>query len=217
VTAVRKLQASAKAELTPVYGTLLVLSTPFGADVRLDGEVAGATPMKRTELLGGSHRIEVRKHGYRPETRDVDVEGEKTNKVEVKLVELLGEELAAERMAAWEAKTAPVRSKAVTRTWMGVGAAGLAVFSGLQWQTQVATRDSALADYRSATSDADAKYAAYDDAWRQSLAWGAGAGVAAAAAAWFGWSAVSAWGEVPAKPVFEVVPGKAAVGVQGEW
>ncbi|MFM2152589.1 MAG: hypothetical protein RL199_1024, partial [Pseudomonadota bacterium] len=126
VTAVRKLQASAKAELTPVLGTLLVLSTPFGAEVRLDGEPAGLTPLKRAEVLGGPHRVEVRKDGFKAVAREVDVEGDKTNKVEVKLVELLGEELAAERMAAWEAKTAPLRSRAATRTWLSVGAAGLA-------------------------------------------------------------------------------------------
>ncbi|MFM2151880.1 MAG: hypothetical protein RL199_315 [Pseudomonadota bacterium] len=217
VSAVRKQKLVAGAELEPLRGTLVVTSVPFGAEVLIDGEPLGRTPMARALLPTGPHRLELRHRGYRTVRGSVEVGEGKDNRIEVKLVELLGEELAATRLANWKRETAPLRSRAVKRTWLSVGAAALALGSVAVLQSHRTVRDAAFADYQRATTDAGSKYALYDDAWARALAWGSGAGVAVIGAGWLGWTAVQAWDDVPAHPVFEVVSGLARASVEGEW
>ncbi len=53
---------------------VMVTSTPAGAEILLDGQPTGRTTPAKLELggmLGGNHRISLRKRGYAPETREV--------------------------------------------------------------------------------------------------------------------------------------------------
>ncbi len=58
---------------TPPTGTVTIESTPAGAQVWIDGELAGTTPLE-IGLAPGEHTIVVRDEGYEEETRQVTVE-----------------------------------------------------------------------------------------------------------------------------------------------
>lgn len=60
-----------KADLMRESALLRVETKPQGAQVRVDGEVVGTTPVE-VSVSGGSHAIEVSKPGHRTETRDID-------------------------------------------------------------------------------------------------------------------------------------------------
>jgi formylglycine-generating enzyme required for sulfatase activity len=61
-----------QAKLVPAWAVLEVLSEPSAAEVRVGGEVRGATPVK-LELGAGSHRVELRHSGYKDWVTDVQV------------------------------------------------------------------------------------------------------------------------------------------------
>jgi hypothetical protein len=69
-------------------GALRILSTPDGADVRLDGELIGKTPVSRDAVSSGDHIIEFRMHGYfdKKETMKVDGGREKVYSVDLKQI-----------------------------------------------------------------------------------------------------------------------------------
>jgi TonB family protein len=50
----------------PAMGTAEFLSTPLGATVRVDGVVAGQTPVTDYRLKAGNHHVEISKDGYMP-------------------------------------------------------------------------------------------------------------------------------------------------------
>ncbi len=55
-------------------GYLLIFATPNDAEVYVDGNLMGQARQfegNPLELKSGSHKIEIRKPGYRPEFRDV--------------------------------------------------------------------------------------------------------------------------------------------------
>jgi len=58
--------AEVNAELTPLveYGTLVIGSTPGGADVYVDGNYQGISPVTVSALAAGSHQIELHLAGY---------------------------------------------------------------------------------------------------------------------------------------------------------
>ena len=49
---------------TPIYSMLKINTTPFGAEVKLDGKVVGKTPWQSNEVLAGRHTLEISKEGY---------------------------------------------------------------------------------------------------------------------------------------------------------
>ncbi len=81
-------QAEVKAPLArtaPASGMVDVLSTPFGANVTIDGNRAGVTPLTDQKLRVGSHQVEVAKEGYEPQASTVKVEAGKRARVDVNL------------------------------------------------------------------------------------------------------------------------------------
>lgn len=65
-------------------GSLLVVATPSGAEISVDGTVAGKAwePFRVEDLSAGSHEVQVRKDGYRTWTkRDVRVKSGETTTV----------------------------------------------------------------------------------------------------------------------------------------
>ena len=70
---------------TPITGKIDVNSTPFGADILLDGKNMGTTPRILNQVLVGDHELRIEKTGCAPETRTVTVEEGKTVEVSVEL------------------------------------------------------------------------------------------------------------------------------------
>ena len=138
--------------------SLKVESTPAGAVVTIDGEVAGTTPLDRPSLPG-KHVIRVSAEGY------IAVEREVTS------VEGVDEQIA------FELEKVPSKLPGATWGWvsLGVGAAGLA--TGLAFVAIDGEENQLACDAGEGTRDADGdcKYL-WDTKWP-----GAGASIAGAA------------------------------------
>jgi len=69
-------------------GSVRVLSTPEGADVRVDGELVGKTPLARDGIGAGDHIIEFRLKGYFDHKQSIKVDGgkEKVFSVDLKVL-----------------------------------------------------------------------------------------------------------------------------------
>ncbi len=70
---------------TPIYGTLLISGTPIMADVTLDGNAAGRTPLELSNVLVGNHTLVVSKVGYNSQTQTVNVTEGKTTTANISL------------------------------------------------------------------------------------------------------------------------------------
>lgn len=57
----------------PIVGTLMMISTPLGANVTVDGEERGVTPLTIENLLIGEHTIIVSKDEFKSDTCIVDI------------------------------------------------------------------------------------------------------------------------------------------------
>jgi len=69
-------------------GGLRVLSTPEGAEVRIDGELIGKTPVSRESVPAGDHVVEFRLAGYYDHKENMKVDGgrEKVFSVDLKVI-----------------------------------------------------------------------------------------------------------------------------------
>jgi hypothetical protein len=77
-----------RAELEPKTGTLAIVSTPSGAEVRLriaDERLLGKTPIEAAEVPAGSHVVVVRKPGYVEVSRGVTVADKETVRLDLQL------------------------------------------------------------------------------------------------------------------------------------
>ncbi len=70
----------------PIFGHLAVSSVPTNADVFIDGEKVGDSPIVLNNVLEGEHQIIIKKHGFSDFQKKVVVEEGKTAIVEGKLV-----------------------------------------------------------------------------------------------------------------------------------
>ena len=73
-----------------VGGSLKVISEPPGANVLLDGEPAGTTPVTKNNVSAGQHKVEVLLEGYQDFSQTVTVNAKEASKVDAKLVRLFG-------------------------------------------------------------------------------------------------------------------------------
>jgi hypothetical protein len=215
VTAGRPL--SLQATLQPILGRLLVVTTPPGAAVRIDGKSAGTTPLALPEMLAGSHEVEVSLEEHRTERRTVQVQGEREKVVELSLVELLPAEKAAKRMAEWEAQTAGSRRLAWVATGGTAVLAGLGVWQLLAAKSHAQEKTQRYADYQDARVNADVAWGRYTEsraaeqsARTRAMLLGIGAGAAAIGTGWL-------WLRVPARPTIQVAGSGGEIGLTGEW
>jgi TonB family protein len=74
--------------VAPTTGTVDVLSTPFGAAVKIDGTVAGVTPVTGQRLKPGEHKVELTREGYEAYATTVAIEAGKRAKVDAQLVSI---------------------------------------------------------------------------------------------------------------------------------
>jgi hypothetical protein len=64
---------------TPIYGSLVISSTPSKAKIYLDGEYIGETPKYISKQIIGSYSISVELEGYDKQTQNIDItEGNET-------------------------------------------------------------------------------------------------------------------------------------------
>jgi hypothetical protein len=71
---------AAKLTLKP-KGTLLVSSEPSEADVYIDGEYEGKTPLEKRDLDANPYSVRVEKEHFLPWEREIDVEAGKEHKI----------------------------------------------------------------------------------------------------------------------------------------
>ena len=69
----------------PIFGTLIVQSTPFDAKVIVDGKKEGTTPLKIKQILEGEHEVSISKKGYATMTKRVSIADAQTFTLEEKL------------------------------------------------------------------------------------------------------------------------------------
>ena len=76
-----------RARREPETGSLRILSTPEGAEVRLDGELIGRTPVVH-DAAAGDHVVEFRLKGYFDHKETMKAEGgrEKVFSVDMRLI-----------------------------------------------------------------------------------------------------------------------------------
>jgi serine/threonine-protein kinase len=63
----------------PAMGAAEIVSTPDGAQVRIDGSGAGQTPLSSLSLKVGKHEVEITKEGFEPWTGTLVVRGRKAS------------------------------------------------------------------------------------------------------------------------------------------
>jgi serine/threonine-protein kinase len=73
--------------IAPAIGEILISSAPSGAMVEIDGrpDQSGKTPMDVGSLAPGVYKVTLRKNGYAPEVRQVEVAAGKRASLDVKL------------------------------------------------------------------------------------------------------------------------------------
>ena len=79
-------QPTVPPEAIAVSGQIRILSTPSGANVSIDGKPQGSTPLTVPEVSPGAHTVTLSKAGFRPETRNVEVERGKRAQINAVLV-----------------------------------------------------------------------------------------------------------------------------------
>jgi len=60
-------------ELKPGFGSLIVESTPPGAEISVDGVVRGISPLRLDTVMVGSHKIDLKKEGYLPKNQTITI------------------------------------------------------------------------------------------------------------------------------------------------
>lgn len=73
---------------SPIYGSLIVSSTPDNAEVFVDGRFIGNTPGAHQVIIG-NHSVSIRKSGYNTEERTVAIKENQSSRVEVKLDDII--------------------------------------------------------------------------------------------------------------------------------
>lgn len=73
---------------SPIYGSLIVSSTPGNAEVFVDGRFIGNTPGAHQVIIG-NHSVSIRKSGYNTEERTVAIKENQSSRVEVKLDDII--------------------------------------------------------------------------------------------------------------------------------
>lgn len=116
-----------RAALEPVRGRLSIVSTPSRAEVYLDGERAGRTPLSALELPSGPHSVTLVLAGHAPYVGRVTVEPERTASVQASLAPSAVAPVARRRIWTWVALASAVTS-------LGVGV-GLGVASNADFQS----------------------------------------------------------------------------------
>lgn len=72
----------------PITGALAITSTPLNAEIRIDGQVVGTTPMTVRELLIGQHTVELSLKNHKSEQREFEIIEGKTYELSIPLSDM---------------------------------------------------------------------------------------------------------------------------------
>ena len=97
---------------TPIVGGVAIASTPIGANVTIDGKMAGTTPLKLDNIFVGNHSVKITKTGYLDYTQTVTIDEAKTVTINTTLTK---------QTAATPAATSPTTTKGITSAPYKVG------------------------------------------------------------------------------------------------
>lgn len=129
-------------------GEVLVVGTPSGAEIEVNGKAVGSLPMQAPVRLGeGPGRLEVRAPGYAPATRSFSVVGGQREEIAVALDPLKPAApppgtVSEPPAAQLEQPTSDARKRLQLLAWTSAGlATGALVFAGLQTKTWLDKRD----------------------------------------------------------------------------
>lgn len=84
-------EANLSADLVTIYGPISVSSKPSEAEVLIDGQSVGKTPLKLDKVLKGNREVEIRKSGYDPWKDTVIVAIDKPSEVSADLATIYGD------------------------------------------------------------------------------------------------------------------------------
>ncbi|MDT8410170.1 MAG: PEGA domain-containing protein [Wenzhouxiangellaceae bacterium] len=74
-------------QMEPLPGRVTLTTAPVGAEVRIDDEVLGTTPLIEHALPGGEYELEVVLDGYQPARQPLEVEGlDRQQRVHIELI-----------------------------------------------------------------------------------------------------------------------------------
>jgi formylglycine-generating enzyme required for sulfatase activity/serine/threonine protein kinase len=83
-------KADLSADLITIYGGVDISSKPSEADVYIDGNKIGKTPLVLEKVIKGKQNIEVRKQGFNAWKNTIEIKAAETAKVEVDLLTVFG-------------------------------------------------------------------------------------------------------------------------------
>jgi hypothetical protein len=102
-------------------GDLIISTSESGADVAIDDRLIGVTPLARQRLASGPHKVRITKSGFVSFARDIDVERDTPQVLDVTLVPSM------ELIDAYDSRAGTFR----TAAWLSGGAGALLLGAGL--------------------------------------------------------------------------------------
>jgi hypothetical protein len=132
---------------TTGFGTLFIVASQPGVEVRVDGEPKGPTPLDPIEKVeAGQRRLSLRKEGFEPFAEEVEVVADQRTELAITLAENritlaatrtaaleaglpTWEELVAATLPSVPATPGPVTWSPGWKFWTGIGAGGAAALS----------------------------------------------------------------------------------------
>lgn len=108
-------------------GRIVLVDAPEDLEVFIDGALSGRTPLKDVRATPGTHRVEVKREGWRTFARDVVVPVDKTRVVRVVMVPLPETHAALVRAALVQTSVAASLATASVVVGALVGGAGFAL------------------------------------------------------------------------------------------
>lgn len=82
------------------YGTLSIDSDPLDCDIYLDDELIGKSPGIFQQIRQGSHRVEIRKEGYKSTVLDISIDEGATEMITPKLELIPSKEVITEKLSS---------------------------------------------------------------------------------------------------------------------
>ena len=107
----------------PIVGTLVLMSSPLGATVKIDNKEYGKTPLTLDNILIGSHTVSISRDKYEPQTKTIIIKEGETIEENVALV------------AAKSQSTSVAVTGSKSGTINGYEYVDLGLPSGLKWAT----------------------------------------------------------------------------------
>lgn len=101
---------------TPIYSMLKINTTPFGAEVKLDGKVVGKTPWQSNEVLAGRHTLELSKEGYETHSETLTLTRDAVSSINPTLKKQTSASASTGTTTAWAGSSSIASTSSTART-----------------------------------------------------------------------------------------------------